>query len=169
MKNKKIFIMILLVLVMVLLFLIKQEYFINHKEKLINYLKTNSYIEEENFYQKTEGSLDEFYNNKIDSYKYYSFNIENKIYSFLSIEKVDKNIIKNLSINATDNNIEFTYTLDKDKGEIQVAGSYDLKTLKYECKEDLSICKEAEFKVLDFAKNIIKFYNQKEVYNYKVN
>ena len=169
MKNKKIFIMILLVLVMVLLFLIKQEYFINHKENLINYLKTNSYIEEENFYQKTEGSLDEFYNNKIDSYKYYSFNIENKIYSFLSIERVDKNIIKNLSINATDNNIEFTYTLDKDKGEIQVAGSYNLKTLKHECKEDLSICKEAEFKVLDFAKNIIKFYNQKEVYNYKVN
>ena len=98
MKNKKIFIMILLVLVMVLLFLIKQEYFINHKENLINYLKTNSYIEEENFYQKTEGSLDEFYNNKIDSYKSYSFNIENKIYSFLSIERVDKNIIKNLYI-----------------------------------------------------------------------
>jgi len=38
------------------------------------------------------------------------------------------------------------------------------------CKvmEHESICKEAYFKVLDFAKDSIKFYNQKEVYNYKI-
>ena len=60
------------------------------------------------------------------------------------------------------------YTLDKEKGEIQVSGTYNLKTIKYECKNDESICKEAYFKVLDFAKDSIKFYNQKEVYNYKI-
>ena len=168
MKNKKIFIMILLVLVMVLLFLIKQEYFINHKEKLEEYLKSNSYVQEENFYVKTSGDVESFYNKKIDNYKYESFNIENKTYSFLFIEREENNIIKNLSIVSTGEIIEFTYTLDKDKGEIQVSGTYDLKTIKYNCKDDESICKEAYFKVLDFAKDNIKFYNQKEVYNYKI-
>ena len=84
------------------------------------------------------------------------------------IEREENNIIKNLSIVSTGEIIEFTYTLDKDKGEIQVSGTYDLKTIKYNCKDDESICKEAYFKVLDFAKYNIKFYNQKEVYNYKI-
>ena len=168
MKNKKIFIVIILVLVMVLLFLIKQEYFIDHKEKLKDFLKFNSYQEEEQNYKKTSGTLEDFYDKKINNYKYEAFNIENKTYSILNIERVDNNIIKNFSAVYSDGNIEFTYTLDKDKGEIQVSGNYDLKRIKYECKSDESVCKESYFKVLDFAKDIIKFYNQKEVYNYKI-
>lgn len=168
MKDKRIFISIILALIMLLLFLIKQEFFINHKEKLINYLKSNSYKEEDNFYYKNKGNLEDFYNKKIDNYNYESFNIENKTYTILNIDRVDNNIIKNFSAVYSNNNIEFTYTLDKDKGEIQVSGSYDLKNTKYICKEDQSICKEAYFKVLNFAKDNIKFYNQKDVYNYKV-
>ena len=168
MKNKRIFISIILLLIMLLLFLIKQEYFVNHKEKLKEFLKANSYQEEENFYQKTTGSLEDFYNKKINKYSYESFNIENKTYTILNIERVDNNIIKNFSAVYSDKNIDFTYTLDKEKGEIQVSGTYNLKNIKYECKNDESVCKEAYFKVLDFAKDNIKFYNQKEVYSYKI-
>ena len=39
MKNKKVFIVIILSLIMLLLFVIKQEYLVNHKEKLEEYLK----------------------------------------------------------------------------------------------------------------------------------
>ena len=140
MKNKKVFILIILILIMFLLFLIKQEYFVNHKEKLKEFLKSNSYQEEEQNYQKANGTIEDFYSKKIDNYRYEAFNIENKTYSILNIERV----------------------------EIQVSGTYNLKTIKYECKNDESICKEAYFKVLDFAKDSIKFYNQKEVYSYKI-
>lgn len=168
MKNKKVFILIILILIMFLLFLIKQEYFVNHKEKLKEFLKSNSYQEEEQNYQKVNGTIEDFYNKKIDNYRYEAFNIENKTYSILNIERVENSIIKNFSAVYNEKIIEFTYTLDKEKGEIQVSGTYNLKTIKYECKNDESICKEAYFKVLDFAKDSIKFYNQKEVYNYKI-
>ena len=46
MKNKKVFIVIILSLIMLLLFVIKQEYLVNHKEKLEEYLKSNSYVQE---------------------------------------------------------------------------------------------------------------------------
>ena len=60
MKNKKVFILIILILIMFLLFLIKQEYFVNHKEKLKEFLKANSYQEEEQNYQKANGTIEDF-------------------------------------------------------------------------------------------------------------
>ena len=108
MKNKKVFILIILILIMLLLFLIKQEYFVNHKEKLKEFLKSNSYQEEEQNYQKANGTIEDFYSKKIDNYRYEAFNIENKTYSILNIERVENSIIKNFSAIYNEKNIEFT-------------------------------------------------------------